>query len=544
MPDQKIQSESEALSILPFIQNNNIKNENGSPLEFVDHQFLVKPYNDMSPRQAIIKCSQIGWSVLAINKALWMAKYMKANIIYTMPSKSIVKDFVSPKVDPIIENNKVYRDMVGDTNSVALKNIGDRFIYFRGSWEQSAAISISAHILINDELDRSNQQVVRTYRSRLDDALRERPDLGFIWQFSNPSVPGYGVDEAWEKSDKKHWFIVCPHCNYEWYMRWPENINFETKQYICSKCHGVLSDEARRNGRWVAKHNDRDISGYWINQMMCSWIPASKIIEDSEGDKSVFYNFTLGLPYVSEDFSVTRKVITDCISPDTNKMENVAIGVDNGVVKTVVIGNVHGIFKTYETKSWQDIEDDIAKYNAVCVIDALPYPATPIKLAEQYRGRVYIHYFDQDKKTATVINWGKKENHHVVKSDRTKIIDMLVAELVGKDILFNMTIAELEQYIYDWTQLYREIETSEATGIAKAIWKTIGAHRDHYAFATIYWRIALEKTYVGSGIVRSEPKRSRIQKGVYIGPDRKIPAPDIGDVIKRSTKKGKNWKTM
>jgi DNA-directed RNA polymerase subunit RPC12/RpoP len=531
---------SETINPLAFLHNNKIKNENGQLIEFKDHYFLIKPYADMTPRQVVMKASQVGWSVLAINKAMWLAKYKKANVIYTLPSKSIVKDFVTPKVDPIIMQNPLYQQMVGKTDSIALKNIGDRFVYFRGSWEETAAISISAHVLINDEADRSNQKVLRVYKTRLDDARRERPDLGFIWQFSNPSIPGYGVDEVWQESDQKHWFVKCPHCNYDWYLKFPDNIDFEREVYICAQCHKDLPDEARRVGRWVNKRTS-DISGYWISQLMIPWIPASKIIEDSLGDKQVFHNFTLGLPYISADTSVSRKTITDCLVPGANPLTGVAIGVDNGVVKTVVIGNAYGIFRTYETENWDDIEADIKRYNAYCVIDSNPYPAMPIKLANKYRGRVYVHFFVQDQKDLKVIKWGESDKQYVVQSDRTKILDMLVGEFMNKEVVFNMTLAELEQYIYDWGQLYRTIEEN-TKGIQRPVWRTIEGRRDHYAFATIYWRIALEKTYSDSGVVRSPLTKRQQPDSVIVSPGRTVPAIDLKKVIDRS--KGKrDWRT-
>ena len=351
MDDLKL---AESVNPLAFIVNNNIKNENGSLIEFKDHFFLIDPYADMSPEQVVMKPSQIGWSVLGINKSLWLAKYQKANIIYTMPSRTATKDFVSPKVDPIIMQNPIYQSWMGKTDSTALKAVGERFIYFRGSWEQTAAISISAHVLVNDELDRSNQSVLETYKTRLDDAKRERPDLGFVWQWSNPSIPGYGVDEIWQRSDQKHWFIKCPHCSNEFYLKFPYNINFQTEQYICTRCQGVISDDDRRRGRWVKKFTGRDVSGYWISQLMVPWFSA-KLLKNGYTPKSV-----------------SRKTITDCIIPTINPKTHVVIGVDNGVVKTVVIGNIHGIFKVYETESWEEIEADLVRYNATMVIDANP----------------------------------------------------------------------------------------------------------------------------------------------------------------------------
>lgn len=535
---------AEPLNPLAFILNNNIKNENGSPIEFKDHYFLIDPYADMTPEQVVMKPSQIGWSVCGINKTLWLAKYMKANVIYTMPSRTATKDFVSPKVDPIITQNPIYQSWMGKTDSTALKAVGDRFIYFRGSWEQTAAISISAHVLVNDEVDRSNQSVLSTYQTRLDDAKRERPDLGFVWQWSNPSIPGYGVDEKWQYSDQKHWFITCPHCNLELYLKFPDNINFETEQYICSKCQKTLSDDDRRRGRWVKKFTNRSISGYWISQLMVPWISAADIIKKSRGDKSIFYNFCLGLPYISAEESVTRKTITDCIIPTVNPKTHVVIGVDNGVIKTVVIGNIHGIFKIYETESWEEIEADLVRYNATMVIDANPYPTRPKQLAAKYPGRVFVHYFVQEQKDLQIIKWGEGDKDGVAVSDRTKVIDMVVSELKNKDIIFNLTLTELEQYIYDWTQLYRTIEES-AQGIQKPVWRTIQDRRDHYAFATIYWRIALEKVFVFGGVIRTPSKKeqSMFQKSVSIAPDKTIPAIDVSEVLERSTKGKKDWKT-
>jgi len=528
-------------SPLAFILQNKIKNENGSLIEFKDHYFLIDPYADMSPEQVVMKPSQIGWSVLAINKALWLAKYKKANVIYTLPSKSVVKDFVQPKVEPIIAQNPLYQEWTGKTDSMALKNIGERFVYFRGSWEQTAAISISAHVLINDEVDRSNSKVLRTYRTRLDDAKRERPELGYVWQFSNPSIPSAGVDERWAKSDQKHWFVKCPYCHHEWYLNFPENIDFERKVYICSKCHKEMDNETRRVGRWVVKNKGAEISGYWINQMMMPWIPAKKIIEDSEGDLQIFHNFTLGLPYISKDQKVDREIITNCISPDLNPRTDVAMGIDNGIKKTVVIGNSYGIFDIYETDSWEKIEADIQRYRARVVIDALPYPNVPQKLAKKYKGKVFVHYFVHDKKETGIVNWGEGDKSEVVQSDRTKIIDLVVSEFQNKDITFNLTLTDLELYIADWAQLYRDIEEG-ARGIRRPIWKTIEGRRDHFAFATMYWRIALEKTFAGGAVIRTPSKKEIAQEAPIISPDQTVSAIDLRQVQERVIRGNRSWK--
>jgi len=545
MESESIIKTSDGINPLAFIHNHNIVNENGSPLEFKNHKFLLRPMADMSPEQVIMKPSQVGWTVLVgINKSLWLAKYMKANVIYTMPSRTAIKDFVSPKVDPIIMQNPVYQEWMGKTDSSALKAVGDRFIYFRGSWEETAAISISGDVLINDEADRSNQKVLETYRTRLDASRALRPDLGFVWQWSNPSIPGYGVDEMWQKSDKKHWFVKCPHCNYEYYLKFPDNIDFEREIYICAKCKRYLSDEARRDGRWVVKNSKSNISGYWLSQLVVPWITAADIIAKSKKDLSIFHNFCLGLPYISKDQSVSRSTILNCIVPTVNARIGVVMGVDNGITKTVVIGNVHGIFKVYETDSWEEIEQDFLRYQATMVIDANPYPVMPKKLAQKYPGKVFVHYFVQEQKDLQVIKWGTSDRRNVVVSDRTKIIDMVVAELIGQDILFNMSLTDLEQYIYDWSQMFRTVETNNQ-GMQKSVWRTIEGRRDHFVFATVYWRIALEKVFSTGGVVRTPRKKQNgsITQGIMVSPEGTVPAIDVKKVAERGLRKKKSWKT-
>lgn len=528
---------AEAINCIAFILNNRIVNENDSPIEFRDHAFLIDPYLDNTPRQVIMKCAQIGWSTLAILRSFHLAYYARANIIHTFPSRNMSKDFVVPKVNPLIAKNKCLAELIGE-DTVTLKGVAGRYIYYRGSYEQTEAISISAHILINDEFDRSNQKVLKTYRSRLDDVARERPELGWEWQFSNPSIPGAGVSVWWELSDQKHWFVKCPKCKREWYLKFPENINFETKMKVCAKCHRPLSREDLIKGRWVRKYLNRKISGYWISQMMVPWISAEKIIEDSGGDQDIFHNFTLGLPFISKDTSVSREAILKCLSPGYNPQTNVAIGVDNGVQKHYVVGNKYGIFKIGVTEDWEEIENMRNRYGAIMVIDALPYPNTPRKMSDKYPGKVFLHYYQPDRKRIGIIRWDEQ----VVRSDRTKIIDSVVGDFNAGDITLNMTERALEDYIYHWAQIYRMIKLTPQ-GIKKPSWETIEGRPDHFAHATILWRVALDQT-LGLGKIVSPEGPSRRGGHPVISPDQTVPALDLKEVAEKTARKRKSWRTI
>jgi DNA-directed RNA polymerase subunit RPC12/RpoP len=504
-----------------FVFFNQIKNENDLPIEFDNHRFLLKPYSDMSKRQVARKSTQVGWSTLAIVRAIHLCNYTKANVIYTLPSKSVVKDFVTPKVDPLIEANPVIKKMIGQTDSTALKAVGKRFIYFRGSWEQSSAITISGDVLINDEYDRSNQLVLETYKTRLDASALNNPDLGFEWHFSNPSTPGAGVDGLWTDSNQQHWYIKCSRCNKEQFLEWPDNIDMKNEVYICKHCKLPLSPMDRKNGHWYAHHRS-DISGYWINQLMVPWIPASKIILNSKKDQQIFHNFTLGLPYVSAEDKISEDSIRRAIILEENPRTDVAIGVDIGITKHYVIGNKYGIFRVGTCTSWEEIEDLRNRYSAYMVIDAMPMPDPVMRLVQKYSGKIFMSYFSKNKKQLEVIEWGKGDKRGVVYSDRTKIIDAVVADIRTQDIVFNIPPNGLEEYISHARNMYRVTQERLSpeggkTGEVTQDWLTIGSRPDHFIFATVYWKLAMEQTLSHGAIIRPpRPNRKDLLPPIHV----------------------------
>src|SRR6185503_1377681 len=233
------------LSIMAWLTANQIKTETGVPLDFHKHLFLFDPYRDLSPKQAILKAAQMGFSTLAINKAFWVAKNLGFDIIYTLPTESDVHEFVGGKVNRIIAQNPILQEYVTAKDTIEQKRVGENIIYYRGTWTQKAAIMVSSDLNIYDEVDASKQDVIEQYATRLQHSPHK-----FEWYFSHPSAQGTGVDRYWERSDKKHWFIRCNKCNSEQYLSWPESINDKRETFVCKECHENLTDEERRLGKW------------------------------------------------------------------------------------------------------------------------------------------------------------------------------------------------------------------------------------------------------------------------------------------------------
>lgn len=491
----------EHISPTAWITANDFVNENQQPIEFTRHRFLIDPMDDMSPDIVVKKSAQIGFSVLAILKSFWLAKEKQMNTIYVLPTQDIVKSFVQPKIDPLVASNPVLTKMI-TKDSITLKQIGKRFVHYKGSSSQREAISTSADLLIIDEYDRCiDMSVLNTYDSRL-----QASDYAWRWRFSNPSSVGFGVDLLYEESNQYHWFIKCSHCRHNWFIDWEQGYNnhyVDTERgiYACGKCHEEIYDKDRRNGEWVAKYPSRPRHGYWFSQMMAPWVTAKRIIEQkNESSPQFFYNFVLGKAYTPSDLVVNREAILRACSPGVIPKVGVAIGVDQNVNHQIyVMMTSQGIFNYGQVNSWEEIERLKLMYNATVVCDPNPYPTHPKIMAEKYPDW-YVCYF-KESTDLDVISWKGK----TVYADRTKLLDTIATEIATAKLLFRQHPYQLEEYIADWQNIYRTtVEKSD--GKIKSEWIKKENKQSDYSFATAYARIALSRLLGSTGGTLIEPE--------------------------------------
>jgi len=515
-------------SIHAWIMNNNILTSQGQPIEFEDHLFLFDIYKDWTPEQACIKSAQVGFSEMQILKALYAADIKKLNIIYTLPTVTDVREFVPSKVDQIIRNNPCLRDRIGIKDNYSQKMVGDRFVFYKGTYsgkskenkgESSVGIMLTSDLNVHDESDRSDQMIIEQYESRL-----EHSEYKGRWFFSNPSIPNVGAHKKWLLSDQKHWFIKCEKCNQQQYLTFKDNVDIEREIFMCKKCHKELTREDRRCGQWVRKWNDKNVSGYWISQLMAPWKTAEQICKQyREKTPQFFNNFVLGQPYLSSQEKVGKEIIlANCIEkwPEDVKKDQVVLGVDQGLKKHYVIGNIDGeIFKYGVTEDWKDIETMLRQYNAIAVIDAMPDLTIPRKLMRKYLGRVFLCVYKRDKAQKKLYKFGTNEKFGFVYADRNAVIQKTIDDLVDNKIKYTIDPKEMGPYIDQWKTLYRTVE-EDSMNIPRQVWNTTTGE-DHYAHATVYYNIGRERKGILNKFkisIPSDKKTDKFKNTVDIDP--------------------------
>lgn len=497
-----MQNDKQYYSILQWITEKGIVNEKGEPFDFHDRPFLLDILCDFNPRLVVVACAQVGKSITFIVKVLFAVKHLLFNIIYTFPTDDDVKEFVSSKVNKLIQAN--YHEFEGmPTDNIERKELNGRFIFFKGTVSKTAAISTTADLRVHDETSRSDQLAIETMGSRT-----KASQFKGKWQFSNPGTERDSLDQEWQISDQKEWVITCPKCKDEHYLTWPDSIDLDKKIYICKACKEPISDNTRRNGKWVAQQPGSKISGYHISHLMCVWITPEEVIEDSQGDPAYFNNFVLGKPYSPGDLSVSKTTILDLWTPKDLDIGDRFMGIDVGNIKHYVIRSSKGLIKIGRFTKPSDLDDLIAFWKPKSgVIDAMPDSTLSRYIVDKYPFMRMSYFQENSNNPQTIVWWGKGQGDEpsnksgVVYSHRDRILDQHLTNMIeAKHLISVETDKEFQLYIKHYETLRRE-KVLNNKGIERYIWASTTGE-DHYVFADLYSYIA--QLGAGAGVFFNE----------------------------------------
>lgn len=495
-----------------------IKNETGIELDFSKRKFLWDIYNDLSPKQVFLKPPQIGATVMNTLKALWVAKKLGRQIIYTLPTQGDVQDMVGGSFNRIINQNPILREWVKDHDTIEQKSVGDSIIFYRGTFTSKQAMMIPSGLNIHDEVDASDPNVIVQYENR----LQAQEDGGWRWYFSHPSLSGHGVDIYWQQSDKKEFQIGCYHCKTPQILTWPESVNTEREEYICKACSRAIDTDTRINGEWINQDGklwtgeiagDYEFSGWHVSQLMLYNKSAKDIIKafnDPQKDKQHFYNYTLGLPYIGSDDKIEPSVVLrNCVDTVNPQQGRVVIGVDSGHdYISYVLMNKDGVFY-YDTERgitasknpYDKLREYLKRYpKSVVVIDQGGELMNTRQLQAEFPGRVFLVYYNKDRKSIEMVEWGENDEYWKVRVDRNRMMTLMVEILRDTGRLrLNGTKEEWQEFAGQFGNIYREkIEVKETKGKDdrslygnEYVWKRNGP--DHYVHALLYGMVGMQR---------------------------------------------------
>ena len=525
----------EQVSIHAWIKANQIKTEGGKPLDFHHHRYLYDIYSDNSKYLACLKAGQIGFSTMAILKTIWLAANRGMNVGYILPTVEMVQKFVGSKVNAMAQENEAISILMKDKDSITLKQIGRNFIHYLGAQTERSAIMLTLDMLVADEYDKSPQEILEIYNSRL-----QHSDYGYKWVFSNPTIPDFGVDKYWNLSDKKMWHVH--HSCGKTFVMDETCINFTTREYTCPHCQNVITREEIRMGDWIATSSG-EWSGYWIPLWINPMVQARTICDyKRNATKEYFYNFVAGLPYVNPNDALSQSTLVRNLVPEVNEQTGrTIIGVDTGHDIHYTMMNKQGIF--YHGYCPSVAANPVPGYDPYTELEKrlIEYPGSVLvsdqggdligirKLQAKYPGRVFLCWFTKETKNKELIRWGENEEYGKVLVDRNRVIQLAVDQLNEQRMSINGTVEEWQPYFDHWLNIYRVKEITGSDDDPQYGWRWVWKRKgpDHWALSTIYALVGMDKYAEDLAQIIS---RDRFMAGVPTGTrsDGTIPASRLG----------------
>ena len=457
------------------------------------HEYLIEPYKDDHPHQVEMKAAQMGLTSKAMLRVAYGARYGGyRGILYLFPSKSDVTDFSKGRIDPLIDDNP---DTIGkwlqDTDSANIKRIWNAFLYLRGMKSRVGLKSIPVDFIVFDELDEAPQFSVDMAVERM-----AHSEFKEVLKLSNPTLPDYGIDRAFQETDQRFWLLKCEKCGKYTCIEdtFPDCLITVNGRVIraCQKCHAELNPSV---GQWVAKKPSiTDKRGYHYSQLFSHFVDPGDILHQFRTTNNLtdFYNLKIGNAYVEATNRLSLQEVLSLCSNEgiaTQDSDPCSMGVDQGKDLHVVIGKraypkakvVHiGIYR-----DWEELDRLMKNFSVSrCVVDALPETRNARAFAERFRGKVFLNYYNEHQKGSYA--WNEREL--IVSCNRTESLDASHREIMDQSTVLPKECEMTRTFADHLHNIAKKLEEDEETGSKRYVYVKLGS--DHFRHAFNYEAMA------------------------------------------------------
>jgi hypothetical protein len=466
----------------------------GQPFTFARHEYLITPYADDHPHMVFIKATQLGLTTLAILRALFGARYRGfRGILYLFPSRTDVTEFAKGRIDPLLEDNpESLGKWLQDTDSANIKQIWNCFLYLRGMKSRVGLKSVPVDFLVLDEMDEANPSAVDMAMERM-----SHSEFKEVLKLSNPTLPDFGIDKAFQETDQRYWLLRCAACGEYTCMEdtFPKCLLEVDGRVIraCLKCRAELDPSV---GEWVAKHPAvTEKRGYSFSQLFSHFVRPADILHQfrTTNNLTEFYNLKIGRAYVEATNRLTVEEVLALCSDEGNASSDpgpCSMGVDQGKVLHVVIGKrewqrAGKILHVGEYEAWEQLDRLMRIFNVSrCVVDALPETRNARAFAERHKGKVFLSYYSEHQKNGYKWNEGEL----TVSNNRTESLDASHAEISTARITLPRYCEALQQFAEHLANVAKRLEEDDETGSKRYVYVKLGP--DHFRHAFNYEAMA------------------------------------------------------
>ena len=460
----------------------------GKPFSFDRHEYLRAPYRDDHPHQVEMKAAQMGCTTRGMLRVLHGLRYRGyRGVLYLFPSRTDVLDFSKSRVSALLdENPETIGKWIRDTDTAGLKQVWNGWLYLRGMQSTVGLKSIPVDFVIFDELDEAPQKATDMAMERMGHS-----EFKEVHKLSNPTLPDYGIDRAFQGTDQRYWLLRCPACNHYTCLEdtFPGRLLEVGGRVIraCERCKGELDPSA---GAWVAKRPAViEKRGYHYSQLFSHYVEPAEILHQFRTTSNLqdFYNLKIGVAYVTAENRLSvEEILALCGTNGISSSDPgpCFMGVDQGKDLHAVIGRRHWqkageIVHLGVYRDWEELDRLMAVFHVVrCVVDALPETRNARAFAERHRGKVFLAYYSEYQKGS--YRWNEADL--TVSCNRTESLDASHREIQRAEIILPKECDVVREFAKHSHNIAKKLEEDEESGSKHYTYVKLGPDHFRHAF--------------------------------------------------------------
>lgn len=476
--------------------------------------------DDFHQNMSVIKPSQVGLTEVQIRKVLsWVRRNDGVSVIYTMPTDEMRNRVSQTRIRPIIEEDSVFNSEFDEeaVRSKGLLQFGQSFLYITGAKEGDAT-SIPADMVVNDEIDLTNEEMLALFRSRL-----QASDYKINQKFSTPTYPRAGVSKDYNDSDQHEYVVKCESCNHvqiplfsrafchipgvgDRHEALIDAIDLDSvgdldlhNSYIkCEKCHSPLDLANAENREWVPTYPSKSIvsRGYQIRPFSSANLDIVYIVRElleakKRNTMRRFHNTVLGEAYIDDSIALNEAIVRERMSRPNGwdyTGQPCFVGIDVGMICHITVGcyyhNDGWIVFHWDTVPATElvsyVEGLCDRYNVVGgSIDRFPYTPTAVDVRTVSRGKIVpVEYRNPSEINVKENELDPEQSYGQV--NRTMALDEVAKFVRSKKITFVNYEDRQNVIVKHLTDMVRHEEEGE-----KPLWKK-QTGEDHFFHALAF----------------------------------------------------------
>jgi phage terminase large subunit GpA-like protein len=235
-------------------------------------------------------CSQVGKTETLLNILGYFMDQDPAPMLLIQPDLGMAEGFSKDRVSPMLRDTPRLRGTVGEAkardsnNTILHKKFKGGHLTLAGAKSPASLASRPIRVVLCDEIDRYDRSAgkegdpVSLARKRTATFFNRK-----VAQVSTPTIKGDSpIEAAYEASDKRRYFVPCPHCGHKQHLRWPQVVwekdRPETAKYKCESCEQLIDHSKKAwmirkssGAEWIAEKPFNGIAGFHINQIYSPW---------------------------------------------------------------------------------------------------------------------------------------------------------------------------------------------------------------------------------------------------------------------------------